>query len=39
RPWVCILGAVYIEKPIIDLLMDFIPLILTNNRAHVEQVA
>ncbi|CAG8681579.1 24933_t:CDS:2 [Cetraspora pellucida] len=38
-PWVCILGAVYVEKPIIDPLTDFIPLIPTNNRAHAERVA
>ncbi|CAG8756528.1 5181_t:CDS:2, partial [Racocetra persica] len=30
-PWVCILRAVYVEKPIVDLLTDFIPLISTNN--------
>ncbi|CAG8664054.1 13840_t:CDS:2 [Cetraspora pellucida] len=36
-PWVCILGAVYVEKPIIDPLMDFIPLIPTNNRAHTKR--
>ncbi|CAG8534579.1 7140_t:CDS:2 [Dentiscutata erythropus] len=29
----------YGEKPIIDPLMDFIPLIPTNNRAHAERVA
>ncbi|CAG8722470.1 14701_t:CDS:2, partial [Dentiscutata erythropus] len=38
-PWVCILGAVYVEKPIVDPLTDFIPLIPTNNRVHAEQVA
>ncbi|CAG8523555.1 35372_t:CDS:2 [Racocetra persica] len=38
-PWVCILEAVYIEKPIVDLLMDFISLISTNNQAYVERVA
>ncbi|CAG8621586.1 14511_t:CDS:2 [Ambispora leptoticha] len=38
-PWVCILGAVYVEKPIVDPLTDFIPLIPTNNRAHAERVA
>ncbi|CAG8573083.1 12133_t:CDS:10, partial [Cetraspora pellucida] len=38
-PWVCILGAVYVEKPIIDPLTDFIPLISTNDRAHTERVA
>ncbi|CAG8837094.1 36684_t:CDS:2, partial [Racocetra persica] len=32
-------GAVYVEKPIIDPLMDFIPLISTNDRAHTERVA
>ncbi|CAG8589155.1 16872_t:CDS:2, partial [Dentiscutata heterogama] len=34
RPWVCILEAVYVEKPIIDPLTDFISLISTNNRSH-----
>ncbi|CAG8635563.1 2075_t:CDS:2, partial [Ambispora gerdemannii] len=38
-PWVCILGSVYVEKPIVDPLTDFIPLIPTNNRAHAERVA
>ncbi|CAG8602141.1 28631_t:CDS:1 [Dentiscutata erythropus] len=38
-PWVCILEAVYVEKPIIDPLTDFIPLIPTNDRAHTERVA
>jgi hypothetical protein len=38
-PWVCILGAVYVEKPIIDPLTDFVPLIPTNNRTHAERVA
>ncbi|CAG8821356.1 29826_t:CDS:2, partial [Racocetra persica] len=38
-PWVCILGAVYIEKPIVDFLTDFIPLIPTNIRNHTERVA
>ncbi|CAG8551173.1 4280_t:CDS:2, partial [Cetraspora pellucida] len=37
--WVCILGTVYVEKPIVDPLTDFIPLIPTNNRVHAEQVA
>ncbi|CAG8727892.1 17246_t:CDS:2, partial [Racocetra persica] len=32
-------GAVYVEKPIIDPLTDFIPLIPTNDRAHTERVA
>ncbi|CAG8806816.1 18241_t:CDS:2, partial [Racocetra persica] len=31
--------AVYVEKPIVDPLTDFIPLIPTNNRVHAEQVA
>ncbi|CAG8796603.1 18145_t:CDS:2, partial [Racocetra persica] len=30
--------AVYVEKPIVDPLTDFIPLIPTNNRVHAEQV-
>ncbi|CAG8827639.1 23194_t:CDS:2 [Gigaspora margarita] len=38
-PWVCILGAVYVEKPIVDPLTDFIPLIPTNIRDHAERVA
>ncbi|CAG8529798.1 7903_t:CDS:2, partial [Dentiscutata heterogama] len=39
RPWVCILGAIYVKKLIIDLLTDFIPLIPTNDRAYTERVA
>ncbi|CAG8842366.1 11040_t:CDS:2, partial [Racocetra persica] len=31
--------AIYVEKPIIDPLTDFIPLIPTNDRAHTERVA
>ncbi|CAG8828396.1 23003_t:CDS:2, partial [Racocetra persica] len=30
RPWVCVLEAVYVEKPIVDPLTDLIPLISTN---------
>ncbi|CAG8676380.1 2846_t:CDS:2, partial [Scutellospora calospora] len=37
-PWVCILGAVYVEKPIVDPLTDFIPLIPTNIRDHAERL-
>ncbi|CAG8454638.1 11597_t:CDS:10, partial [Dentiscutata heterogama] len=39
EPWVCVLEAVYVEKPIVDLLMDLIPLIPTNIRDHAERVA
>jgi len=38
-PWVCVLGAVYVKKPIIDPLTDFVPLIPTNDRVCAERVA
>ncbi|CAG8618429.1 1798_t:CDS:2, partial [Racocetra persica] len=37
RPWVCVLEAVYVEKPIVDPLTDLIPLIPTNIRDHAER--
>ncbi|CAG8754240.1 19182_t:CDS:2, partial [Racocetra persica] len=37
-PWVCVLEAVYVEKPIIDPLTDLISLISTNIRDHAEQI-
>ncbi|RHZ77389.1 hypothetical protein Glove_180g72 [Diversispora epigaea] len=37
--WKCILGAENVEKSIIDLLNDFILLILTNDHAHIERMA
>ncbi|CAG8832458.1 2781_t:CDS:2, partial [Racocetra persica] len=37
RPWVCVLEAVYVEKPIVDPLIDLIPLIFTNIRDHAER--
>ncbi|CAG8527298.1 4461_t:CDS:2 [Dentiscutata heterogama] len=36
-PWMCVLEAVYVEKPIVDLLMDLIPLIPTNIRDYTER--
>ncbi|CAG8753387.1 19750_t:CDS:2, partial [Racocetra persica] len=36
RPWMCVLGAVYVEKPIIDPLTDLIPLISTNIQDHAK---
>jgi len=38
-PWICILGAVYVEKPIVEPLTHFIPLIPTNDPPHRELIA
>ncbi|CAG8720643.1 4180_t:CDS:2 [Dentiscutata erythropus] len=38
-PWICVLGAVYIEKPLIEPLTSFEPLIFTNDRVHLEKIA
>ncbi|CAG8766720.1 15719_t:CDS:2, partial [Racocetra persica] len=38
-PWICVLGAVYVEKPLIEPLTSFEPLILTNDRIHLEKIA
>ncbi|CAG8835899.1 3176_t:CDS:2, partial [Racocetra persica] len=35
--WVCVLGAVYVEKPIVDPLTDLIPFIPTNIQDHAER--
>ncbi|RIB23831.1 hypothetical protein C2G38_2013742 [Gigaspora rosea] len=38
-PWICILGAVYVEKPLIEPLTAFEPLIFINDRTHLEKIA
>ncbi|CAI2175056.1 16945_t:CDS:2 [Funneliformis geosporum] len=38
-PWICILGAVYVEKPLIEPLTSFEPLIFTNDRIHLDKIA
>jgi serine/threonine protein kinase len=38
-PWICVLGAVYVEKPVIEPLTAFEPLIFTNDKTHVEKIA
>jgi hypothetical protein len=38
-PWICVLGAVYAEKPVIEPLTGFEPLIHTDNRTHFEKMA
>ena len=34
-PWICVLGAVYAEKPIVEPLTAFEPLIATYDRTHI----
>ncbi|CAG8724466.1 28279_t:CDS:2, partial [Racocetra persica] len=36
-PWVYVLEVVYVKKPIVDLLTDFIPLISTNIRNYADK--
>ncbi|RIB23830.1 hypothetical protein C2G38_1958848, partial [Gigaspora rosea] len=38
-PWICVLGAVYVEKPLIEPLTCFEPLIFINDRIHLEKIA
>lgn len=38
-PWISILGAVYVEKPVIELLTAFEPLIHINDLTHFEKIA
>ncbi|PKB94763.1 hypothetical protein RhiirA5_262869, partial [Rhizophagus irregularis] len=38
-PWICILGAVYVEKPLVEPLTSFEPLIFTNDRIHLNKIA
>ncbi|CAG8609170.1 17111_t:CDS:2 [Gigaspora margarita] len=38
-PWICVLGAVYVEKPLIEPLTGFEPLIFINDRIHLEKIA
>jgi hypothetical protein len=38
-PWICILGAVYVEKPLVEPLTSFEPLIFTNDRNHLNKIA
>ncbi|CAI2192141.1 1370_t:CDS:2 [Funneliformis geosporum] len=38
-PWICILGAVYVEKPLIEPLTSFEPFIFTNDRIHLDKIA
>lgn len=38
-PWICVLGAVYVEKAVIEPLTGFEPLIFINDRTHLEKIA
>ncbi|CAG8766092.1 12788_t:CDS:2, partial [Gigaspora margarita] len=38
-PWICILGAVYVEKAVIEPLTGFEPLLFINNQIHWEKIA
>ncbi|CAG8436189.1 7096_t:CDS:2 [Funneliformis caledonium] len=38
-PWICVLGAVYVEKPLVEPLTNLIPLILINDRDHLKKIA
>lgn len=38
-PWICILGAVYVEKPLVEPLTGFEPLIFINDRIHLNKIA
>ncbi|GBC03581.1 hypothetical protein RclHR1_00520033 [Rhizophagus clarus] len=37
--WICILGAIYIEKPLVEPLTSFEPLIFTNDQIHLNKIA
>ncbi|CAG8450461.1 15006_t:CDS:2 [Funneliformis mosseae] len=38
-PWICVLGAVYVEKPLVEPLTNLIPLIPVNDRDHLKKIA